>query len=559
MGASKGTIIEGLYELTDNGEDLGGETRFVGRRLSDAAKVDVRIVGPSASPGARKQFSTVAAILGRVDHPNCLSALGAGQLVDRSLYTVTEMAVAGPLTGMLGQSLPDRELAEVGLQLVRGLEHLHNQGIVLGHVTPGGVVLGEQGGEPRLQIVDFSFARVLGQKHEPPTGIDPQWLAPELSQGQPATEASDIFSAGRVLKALASPKTSPAIAEVIEGLLAEEPGYRPLASEVCFRLTEFVEDASRPFSLEWLPNPEITAISSGIFELPEDEQSGFTESSLDLPASQPIPPGPDPVFQETPRSRRGLGLGLLIAGVAAAALVFVATSGGNDDAPTPSAAAPASTVSVAGAVPTNPTAANPIAQAANVAEAEAKPEGNPIVWLAQVNRTDLGAVLPLRQRRKLLAALAEREGVNERVNERWNAMLDLWQANDADRPCATFAAALASLEGSPESGPERDLIDRAVVPTSAPGSRAGVAPDDSCVGLAAAFEEFKAVSDDDDDDNAKSRRSPRRRSSKRNSSSSSAARPAPAPASPPPKRKSKVAPSKPSSVSTKLDDDLRDL
>lgn len=555
MAASKGTIIEGLYELTDNGEDLGCETRFVGRRLSDAAKVDVRIVGPSASAAARKQFSTVAALLGRVDHPNCLSALGAGQLVDQSLYTVTEMAVAGPLTGMIGQSLPDRELAEVGLQLVRGLEHLHNQSIVLGHVTPQGVVLGEQEGRARLQIVDFSFARVLGQKQEPMTGADPQWLAPELGQGQPATEASDIFSAGRVLKALASPNTPAPLLQVIESLLAEEPGYRPLASEVCFRFTEFVEEASRPFSLEWLPNPEITAISSGIFELPITEEADFKQSDVDLPAAAPIPA--DPVFEEPPRSRRGLGLGLLIAGVAAAGLVFVATSGGSDDAPATSAAPTTPAASVAGAVPPSPAetaSSKPLPSEGSALEA--KPEGNPIVWLAQVNRTDLGAVLPLRQRRKLLSALAEREGVNERVNQRWNAMLDLWQANDADRPCATFAAALATLEDSPDDGPERDLVDRVVVPTSAPGSRAGVAPDDSCVGLAEAFEEFKTIPDD-----PKSRRSSRRRTTSKRGSTPSA-KPSPAPAAAPPsqpRKKSKTAPSKPSSVSTKLDDDLRDL
>lgn len=565
MAASKGTIIEGLYELTDNGEDLGGEIRFVGRRLSDAAKVDVRIVGPEASDAARKQFSTVAALLGRVDHSNCLSALGAGQLVDRSLYTVTEMAVAGPLTGMIGQSLPDRELAEVGLQLVRGLEHLHNQGIVLGHVTPQGVVLGEQDGRARLQIVDFSSAHVLGQRSPAMHGIDPQWLAPELDKGQAATEASDIYSAGRVLKALASPHTSPAVLQVIEGLLAEEPGYRPLASEVSFRFTEFVEEASRPFSLEWLPNPEITAISSGIFELPATTESDFRESAPDLPVAQAIPAGADPVFEEPRQSRWGLGLGLLIAGVAAAGLVFVATSSesGDSGASSPDKTAPAAAVSVAGSAPTTPASAG----SANVKPseplaAEDKPEGNPIVWLAQVNRTDLGAVLPLRQRRKLLSALAEREGVNERVNERWNAMLDLWQANDADRPCATFAAALATLDDSPSGEAETDLIDRVVVPTSAPGSRAGVAPDDSCVGLAEAFEDFKATPETDNA--ARSRKNTRRRSSSRrgSDSSSSSAKAAPsAPAAPAaqPRKKSKVAPSQPSSVATKLDEDLRDL
>jgi len=556
MAASKGTIIEGLYELTDNGEHLGSETRFVGRRLSDAAKVDVRIVAPSASAAARKQFSTVAALLGRVDHPNCLSALGAGQLVDRSLYTVTEMAVAGPLTGMIGQSLPDRELAEVGLQLVRGLEHLHNQSIVLGHITPQGVVLGEQEGHPRLQIVDFSFARVLGQKQEPMTGANPQWLAPELGQGQPATEASDIFSAGRVLKALSSPSTPAALVRVLDGLLAREPGYRPLASEVCFRFTEFVEEASRPFSLEWLPSPEITAISSGLFELPLTEEADYKQSDVDLPASAPVPTGADPVFEEPPRSRRGLAMGLLFAGVAAAGLVFVASSGGSGNTPAPSAAPVAAPASVAAAPQPDSAASNKV-HPSEASAPDAKLEGNPIVWLAQVNRTDLGAVLPLRQRRKLLSALAEREGVNERVNERWNAMLDLWQANDADRPCATFAAALATLEDSPDENAERDLIDRVVVPTSAPGSKAGIAPDDSCVGLAEAFDEFKSIPDD-----SKARRSSRRRPSKRNSAPpSSPAKPSPTAAAPPkqPRKKSKTSPSKPSSVATKLDEDLRDL
>ncbi|MGH1342589.1 MAG: protein kinase domain-containing protein [Nannocystales bacterium] len=553
MAASKGTIIEGLYELTDDGEDLGNETRFVGLRISDASKVDVRIVGPSASGAARKQFSTVAALLGRVDHLNCLSALGAGQLVDQSLYTVTEMAVAGPLTGMIGQSLPDRELAEVGLQLLRGLEHLHNQGIVLGHVTPKGVVLGEQGGYPRLQIVDFSFARVVGQVRGPVSGVDPHWFAPEFRRSGVATEASDIFSAGRVLEALAPPHTAPVLLDVIESLLAEDPGLRPLASEACFRLAEFVEDASRPFDLEWLPSPEITAISSGLFEIPTADEGDYPEPTASIPGPQTGPAGVDPVFEEPPKSRRGLGLGLLLAGVAAAGLVFVATNGGADNSTPQDGVRPPSAASVAGAPPAPP-GAEPLPTKTPVSAA--KPEGNPIVWLSQVNRTDLGAVLPLRQRRKLLAALAEREGVNERVNERWNSMLDLWQANDADRPCATFAAALASLEGSPNNEAERDLIDRVVVPTSAPGSRAGVDPDDSCIGLSDGFEEFKAVPD-----GVKTRRSNRKRSSRRSRASSSAAKASPsttAPASPQ-RKKSKTSPSKPSSVATKLDEDLRDL
>ncbi|MEM6289957.1 MAG: protein kinase [Myxococcota bacterium] len=551
---ARGTIIEGQYEVREERSRIADEVLFAGRRLSDQTDVDIRVVAPDAPANARKQFSAMANILGRLDHPNCLSALGAGQMVDRALYTVTRALNGGPIQSLVGENVPARVLAEIGKQLTAGLEHLHSQGIVLGCVTPAGVVLGEQYASPVLQIVDFSFARIMVGNGPRPECKDNTYLAPEVVTGGEANESSDVFSAGKVLRALVSASTPPALLETIERMASASTITRISAREARMHFESWIAADPEYFDLGWVPEANPTAISTGVFSLVDAPAAQAESSEMIMAARLPeAAASAAPVVPPPATSRRGIAMGLAAAGIAAAALVGYVVMTGEpteaSEAGVASAAAVAGTANAADAPAERrapvPPAAVPVAGAPEGAQPL---DGNPIVWLAQVNRQDLGAVLPFRERTRLLEELATRRGVNDRVNHRWNAMLDLWQAGDSERPCATFAAALASLEGAPSTEAERDLIRRVVVPTPAPGSAAGVAPDDSCVGLEAAFEAYVPTS-------APSSSSSRKRSSKRRASSST---PAPA-AAPVPAPKAKAKPAKPSSVATKLDEDLRDL
>lgn len=551
----QGTTIEGTYTITSDGERVGDEFRYSGHRISDAHPVEVRIMRPDAPVPARKHFSEVASLLGRVDHENCLSALGAGQLVDRTLYIVAEGVEAGPLQAMHGQPVPDRELAEIALQLFRGLEHLHAQGVVIGALSPRGVVLGREGNNARLRILDFTNAHVRGRGTGHVHGLDTHWIAPEILDGEAPTEASDVYSAGRILEALCSNRTSPELRQVIGGLVELDASYRLLATEACFRLVEVVEEASRPFDFAWLPPPELTAFSSGVYDIPRTEpQDSPAAVSLNEGRIEAAPePAPLPVFDEPQpsRSRIGIGIGLLAAGIAAAGVIYAVSSRPAEDVV---ADEPVAAAAVASRGTEKPEAA-PAREAGEPSdetpEKSDKPEGNPIVWLAAVNRTDLGTVLPYDERQTLLDELSARGRIHERVNHRWNAMLDLWQAKEAERPCATFAAALATLESPPDGELEKDLLDRVVVPSVAPKSRAGVGPDESCEGLSEAFATFK--------DSAAEPTATPRKSSKSQRKRSRPAAPAAAP-DPAPKAKPKKKPvAKPSSVATKLDDDLREF
>ncbi len=555
----KGTTIEGTYTITSDGERVGDEFRYSGQRISDGHPVEVRIMRPDAPVPAREHFSAVASLLGRVNHENCLSALGAGQLVDRTLYIVAEGVEAGPLQTMQGQPVPDRELAEIALQLFRGLEHLHAQGVVIGALSPRGVVLGREGNDARLRILDFTNAHVRGRGTGRVHGLDTHWIAPEILDGEAPTEASDVYSAGRVLEALSSAKTSPELRQVIGGLVELGASYRLLATEACFRLVELVEEASRPFDFVWLPPPEITALSSGVYDIPHTEgQVSAAAVSLNEGriAAAPAPePEPLPVFDEPQpsRSRIGVGIGLLAAGVAAAGVIYAVSSRPAKDTVSEQPVAAAAVVATPGIEESEtPPALEVGGPAGEVSEKSDKPEGNPIVWLAAVNRTDLSTVLPYDERQTLLDELSARGRIHERVNHRWNAMLDLWQAKEAERPCATFAAALATLESPPDGEQEKDLLDRVVVPFVAPKSRAGVGPDESCEKLSEAFAKFKNSAAEPTAAPRKSSKSSRKRSRH----TTPEPPPEPAPKAKPTTKKDVA---KPSSVATKLDDELRDF
>ncbi len=545
---ASGMIIEAQYVVQDESARHGHEVLYAGERLSDRAPINVRTVGPHAPKGVRQQFSAIASILSRVDNENCLSTLATGQQVDGTLYLVTLAHEAGSLEALVGEGMPARELSEVGLQLLDGLAHLHAQGVVLGYVAPAGVTLGSLQARPRLQIVDYSMARFESSSQRPPASGPKEWLAPEVRAGQPSSFAADVYSTGLVLSSLAAPDLPMDLAALIKLLVHEDPRSRPTASEAYAGFAAFIDASSRPFDLGWLPPAGSNQLSSGVFGLLEESVTPEPEPTQVKLGIGTRRPDTLPAAVEFPESRRSRGIGIVLAmtGLLAAGVVaFVVTaSPSKTDAKTEAVAAVG-----AAAAPRSPSDEPPAPLQPREAEAPAL-EGNPIVWLSQVNRQDLGAILPYRDRHRLLQELASREGVYEKVNQRWNAMLDLWQAGDTDRPCATFAAALASLDEPASTEVERDLLDRVVVPVPAAGSHAGIPPDDSCGGLSEAFADLMRVEESASD------ATPRR---KRRASSARPARPPELPrkTAPPVAEKPRPARRDTGSVATKLDDDLR--
>jgi len=140
-------------------------------------------------------------------------------------------------------------------QVLDALEYLHQQGVVHQDLKPSNVLIDA---ERRVRLLDFGIAQRIGQgmlmRNDEAVIGTPDYMAPELWQGSPASPASDMFALGCVMFQLLSGFPPPAdttshaprtrrvervvngvpenIAAICARLLATEPGERPSIPEV---------------------------------------------------------------------------------------------------------------------------------------------------------------------------------------------------------------------------------------------------------------------------------------------------------------------------------------
>ena len=84
---------------------------------------------------------------------------------------------------------------QIAIKLARAAAALHRAGIVHRDIKPDNVIL-ESGGS--LKLIDLGVVRVPGMEDAPPEEIPgtPAYMAPEMFDGEPGNEATDIYALG---------------------------------------------------------------------------------------------------------------------------------------------------------------------------------------------------------------------------------------------------------------------------------------------------------------------------------------------------------------------------
>jgi formylglycine-generating enzyme required for sulfatase activity len=167
---------------------------------SERLTAAVKVLKPTAEPGAAERFVREAEALTALRHPAVVRVMGFGDDPHHGPYLVMELAEGETLTARLrrGPLAVDEALAVFG-PLASALEHAHAAGISHRDLKPANVVLCVDG---TVRLVDFGIA--TGEGWSGLTGRGhlgtPAYLPPEVFRGQRADpQAIDVYGFGILL------------------------------------------------------------------------------------------------------------------------------------------------------------------------------------------------------------------------------------------------------------------------------------------------------------------------------------------------------------------------
>ncbi|MBI1199081.1 MAG: protein kinase [Phenylobacterium sp.] len=201
----------GAYRITGLIGQGGMGAVYRGER--DAGDFDhvvaIKVIRPGAlSEQLIERFRRERQTLARLAHPNIARLFDGGETAAGEPYIVMEYVEGRPLGAWIEAEKPPPDARiDLFLSVASAVAFAHQNLIVHGDVTPGNVLVDADG---RARLIDFGISRpavVDAPEASPsPAGgahtATPGYAAPERVAGAPATTLSDVYSLGRVLRAL---------------------------------------------------------------------------------------------------------------------------------------------------------------------------------------------------------------------------------------------------------------------------------------------------------------------------------------------------------------------
>jgi eukaryotic-like serine/threonine-protein kinase len=357
-----GTLLAGRYRIEERIAAGGMAAVWRARDEELDRPVAVKVLSDTLADDESfvERFRREAKIAAALQHPNLVRVFDFSTDESRP-YLVME-CIPGPTLadriddGTASQLRPDR----VASELLGALAHIHEAGVVHRDVKPSNVLLDEA---ERARLTDFGIAQPEDATRITQTGHvigTARYMAPEVLEGEPATERSDLYSCGVVLREVTAGQASPQLAAVIDALTSPDPESRPASA---LDALAAVDAAGAP---------------------PATETASTVRAAGVRAAPAPLGPGeaPGPVREIRVTPARAL-IGLGAAGLAV--LLAILLLGGGDSSHRTTAPAntgravspPPSTAGTTSAQPTTPPPADTPPAPAPKAKPEPKPPKPP--------------------------------------------------------------------------------------------------------------------------------------------------------------------------------------
>jgi serine/threonine protein kinase len=210
-----GTVLDGKYEIVRRlGSGGMGEVHLVRHlHLQELRVIKILRQDLASDPSAQARFLREARLATQIKHPNVAILYDFARLPDGSFYMVWEYIEGQDVGDRLRKSGPFPVLVaiQLGIQALRGLEAIHQTGVIHRDLSPDNLMITEdRRGQYRMKIIDLGLAKNLGQDPNPNLEITQvgmfmgklQYCSPEQAgtvSGETLDRRSDIYSFGLVL------------------------------------------------------------------------------------------------------------------------------------------------------------------------------------------------------------------------------------------------------------------------------------------------------------------------------------------------------------------------
>jgi NIMA (never in mitosis gene a)-related kinase len=199
-------------------------------------------------------------VLSMLSHPNIIAYYDSF-LEDKALMIAMEYAQGGTIFEYLQQRgehlLNEEEIMHLFVQILLSLQHVHSRSILHRDLKTQNIMLCKK--KKVVKVGDFGISKVLNSKSKAHTVVGtPCYISPELCEGKPYNQKSDIWALGCVLYELAtlqrafeasnlpalilkimrgtfapiSPRYSDDLKQLILSMLHLDPNHRPQLNEI---------------------------------------------------------------------------------------------------------------------------------------------------------------------------------------------------------------------------------------------------------------------------------------------------------------------------------------
>ena len=250
-------------------------------------------------PELKTRFEREARAVAKMTHPNVVTVFDLGSHADGSPFIAMELLKGQDLQKAMRQTPPmavERKVAVI-VQVLAGLAHAHQAGIVHRDIKPANIFIQEDGS---VKIMDFGVARLTTASMTGTGNIvgTADYMSPEQVKGAKVDGRSDLFSVGCMLFELAAgrrPFHSDNLMAIFYKITHEEANFdlipqgaeydalMPILKKALAKDTEERYQTAYEFAVdlrEWLKAHATTTSSQNVLEALVD---------LEAPTHAPMP------------------------------------------------------------------------------------------------------------------------------------------------------------------------------------------------------------------------------------------------------------------------------